>query len=175
MHRTRRGLVVPEGGEAGADDLLQVALACVDDVDDTLGVTEGRVVSDIVNKHGRMFQIGSQQRSAAQFRYAAELVRNGRVGQLKTVSIGLPGDPSGDEEPEAEAAERNYLDDLNPDSKRVIRAYVEPALAAATPEARFQFERLGYFVADLADHAPGRPVFNRAVSLKDSWGAGKGR
>jgi glutaminyl-tRNA synthetase len=81
---------------------------------------------------------------------------------------------AGDEEPEAEPAERNYLDDLNPDSKRVIRAYVEPALAAAAPESRVQFERLGYFVADLADHAPGRPVFNRSVTLKDSWGRSGG-
>jgi len=52
---------------------------------------------------------------------------------------------------------------------RVIRAFVEPALAAAAPETRFQFERHGYFVADLADHAPGRPVYNRAVPLKDPW------
>jgi len=81
---------------------------------------------------------------------------------------------AGDEEAEAEPAERNYLDDLNPESKRVIRARVEPALAAAAPEARFQFERHGYFVADLADHAPGRPVFNRAVTLKDSWGRSGG-
>jgi len=81
---------------------------------------------------------------------------------------------AGDEEADAEPAERNYLDDLNPESKRVIRAYVEPALAAAAPEARFQFERQGYFVADLADHAPGRPVFNRAVTLKDSWGRSGG-
>lgn len=81
---------------------------------------------------------------------------------------------AGDEEAEAEPAERNYLDDLNPESKRVIRARVEPALAAAAPEARFQFERHGYFVADLADHATGRPVFNRAVTLKDSWGRSGG-
>ena len=45
-------------------------------------------------------QIGSQQRSSPQFRYAAELVRNGRIGQLKTVYVGLPVDPSGEEEPE---------------------------------------------------------------------------
>ena len=81
---------------------------------------------------------------------------------------------AGDEDADAEPAERNYLDDLNPDSKRVIHAYVEPALAAARPEERFQFERHGYFVADLADHAPGRPVFNRAVTLKDSWGRAGG-
>jgi glutaminyl-tRNA synthetase len=46
---------------------------------------------------------------------------------------------------------------------------VEPALAQASAEARFQFERHGYFVADLADHAPGRPVFNRTVTLRDPW------
>jgi glutaminyl-tRNA synthetase len=71
-----------------------------------------------------------------------------------------------------EVAEHTYLHDLNPDSKRVISAFVEPALADAAPEERFQFERHGYFVADVADHAPGRPVFNRAVTLKDSWKQG---
>ena len=66
----------------------------------SLTISEGRLVSDIVQKSGVKFQIGSQQRSSEQFRYAAELVRNGRIGQLKTVSVGLPGDPSGNEEPE---------------------------------------------------------------------------
>ena len=76
---------------------------------------------------------------------------------------------AGDEDDDDEVAERNYLDDLNPGSKRVLAAFVEPALGAAAAEDRFQFERHGYFVADLSDHAPGRPVFNRAVTLKDSW------
>ncbi|HSV16895.1 MAG TPA: glutamine--tRNA ligase/YqeY domain fusion protein [Casimicrobiaceae bacterium] len=76
---------------------------------------------------------------------------------------------AGDDDEVADAAERSYLDDLNPASKRVITAYVEPALATAPAEERVQFERHGYFVADLIDHAPGRPVFNRAVTLKDSW------
>jgi len=66
----------------------------------SLTISEGRKVSDAVQKSGIVFQIGSQQRSSTQFRYAAELVRNGRIGKLKTVSVGLPGDPSGDEEPE---------------------------------------------------------------------------
>jgi predicted dehydrogenase len=66
----------------------------------SLTIDEGRIVSDIVQKSNIKFQIGSQQRSTEQFRYAAELVRNGRIGQLKTVYVGLPGDPSGDEEPE---------------------------------------------------------------------------
>ena len=47
---------------------------------------------------------------------------------------------------------------------------IEPALALAEPGARFQFERLGYFVADSKDHAPGAPVFNRTVTLRDTWG-----
>jgi predicted dehydrogenase len=66
----------------------------------SLTIAEGRALSNAVHASGRIFQIGSQQRSAPQFRYAAELVRNGRIGQLKTVQIGLPGDPSGDDEPE---------------------------------------------------------------------------
>jgi predicted dehydrogenase len=65
----------------------------------SLTIAEGRALSDAVHHSGRIFQIGSQQRSSPQFRYAAELVRNGRIGQLKTVEVGLPGDPSGDDEP----------------------------------------------------------------------------
>ena len=76
---------------------------------------------------------------------------------------------AGDDDDSADVPERNYLDDLNPDSKRVLRAFVEPSLAGAPRESRFQFERHGYFVADLADHSPDAPVFNRAVTLKDSW------
>ena len=71
-----------------------------------------------------------------------------------------------------EPMERNYLDDLNPHGKRVITAYVEPALAQAESESRFQFERHGYFIADPRDSKPGSPVFNRAVTLRDSWSKG---
>jgi glutaminyl-tRNA synthetase len=62
------------------------------------------------------------------------------------------------------------FEDLNPDSMRAITAQLEPALRDAKPEDRFQFERHGYFVADLRDSAPGAPRFNRAVTLRDSWG-----
>ena len=61
----------------------------------SLTIQEGRVISDVVQRSGVKFQIGSQQRSAEQFRYGAELVRNGRIGKLITVYVGLPGDPSG--------------------------------------------------------------------------------
>ena len=94
----------------------------------------------------------------------------------------LPGAPAGhaavvagEEDEEGDAGGRSYLDDLNPSSKRVIVAYVEPLLAGAPAESRFQFERVGYFVADRLEHAPGRPVFNRTVTLKDSWKPGGAR
>jgi predicted dehydrogenase len=66
----------------------------------SLTIAEGRALSDAVHRSGRIFQIGSQQRSSPQFRYAAELVRNGRIGQLRTVQVGLPGDPAGEVEPD---------------------------------------------------------------------------
>jgi glutaminyl-tRNA synthetase len=68
-----------------------------------------------------------------------------------------------------DAGERSYLDDLNPQAKQVVTAYVEPSLAEVAPETRYQFERHGYFVADLRDSRPGAAVFNRAVTLRDSW------
>jgi myo-inositol 2-dehydrogenase / D-chiro-inositol 1-dehydrogenase len=66
----------------------------------SLTVAAGRQMSDIVQRQGVILQVGTQQRSSEQFRYAAELVRNGRIGRLHTVKIGLPGDPSGPEAPE---------------------------------------------------------------------------
>jgi len=64
----------------------------------------------------------------------------------------------------------DFLDHLNSDSLSVVEAICEPSLATAQPEDRFQFERVGYFCADRYDHQPGtKLVFNRTVSLKDSW------
>ncbi|HJW25249.1 MAG TPA: glutamine--tRNA ligase/YqeY domain fusion protein [Rhodocyclaceae bacterium] len=68
------------------------------------------------------------------------------------------------------AGDRDFLDDINLDSKVSITAQLEPALKDAKPEDRFQFERHGYFVADRVDSKDGAPVFNRTVTLKDSWG-----
>ncbi|MES1924286.1 glutamine--tRNA ligase/YqeY domain fusion protein [Salinisphaera sp. T31B1] len=65
----------------------------------------------------------------------------------------------------------DFLDDLNPASLTVHRGcWIEPGLADVTPETRVQFERIGYFVTDRYDHAPGAPVFNRVVALRDTWG-----
>ena len=63
---------------------------------------------------------------------------------------------------------RDLFEDLAPDSLEVVRGLLEPSLAASAPGDRFQFERLGYFVAD-PDMREGRPVFNRTVTLRDSW------
>jgi glutaminyl-tRNA synthetase len=71
--------------------------------------------------------------------------------------------------------ERDFVEDLNPHSKKIIVAQLEPALANAAPEERFQFERHGYFVTDLRDSKHREPVFNRAVSLRDSWPAAAAR
>ena len=68
------------------------------------------------------------------------------------------------------AGGKDFIEALNPSAKRVIQAYVEPGAQAVLAEDRIQFERHGYFVADRVDSTPGRPVFNRIVSLRDSWG-----
>ena len=71
--------------------------------------------------------------------------------------------------PQPGAGDQDFRQDLNPQSRKVITAQLEPALKAAQPEERFQFERHGYFVADRVDSKSGAPVFNRAVTLSDSW------
>jgi predicted dehydrogenase len=78
-----------EAAMAGKDIYLQKPTS--------LTIQEGRILSDIVRSKGVILQMGTQQRSSAQFRVAAELVRNGRIGKIHTVKIGLPGDPPGPE------------------------------------------------------------------------------
>jgi glutaminyl-tRNA synthetase len=65
-------------------------------------------------------------------------------------------------------ADGDFLQHLNAASLEIVRARLEPSLAEARPTDRYQFERLGYFVLD-ADSQPARPVFNRTITLKDSW------
>ena len=69
-----------------------------------------------------------------------------------------------------EAGGKDFIENLNPNSLKVLNALVEPSLAAAKADDKFQFERHGYFVADRVDHAAGKLMFNLAVGLKDSWG-----
>ena len=63
----------------------------------------------------------------------------------------------------------NFLDALNPESMKVVTAYGEPTLSDAVPGEHYQFERVGYFTPDVYASKPGAPVFNRTVSLKDSF------
>ncbi|HLN95893.1 MAG TPA: glutamine--tRNA ligase/YqeY domain fusion protein [Flavobacterium sp.] len=72
-----------------------------------------------------------------------------------------------DEAPDSHK-ERNFLDFVNPESLKISTGFVEPSLADAQPEARFQFQRIGYFVVD-KDSQPGALVFNKTVGLKDTW------
>jgi glutaminyl-tRNA synthetase len=73
-------------------------------------------------------------------------------------------------DPHPDAGGKDFIEALNPNSLKVVTAYVEPSLAAAKPDEKFQFERHGYFVADRVDHLAGvKPVFNRVAGLKDSW------
>jgi predicted dehydrogenase len=93
-----------EAALAGKDIYLQKPAS--------LTIAEGRQMSDIVHRTGVIFQQGSQQRGTSpwpQFHRACELVRNGRVGELQKIEIGLPGDPGGDKEPKMPVPENlNY-------------------------------------------------------------------
>jgi glutaminyl-tRNA synthetase len=71
-------------------------------------------------------------------------------------------------DPHPDAGGKDYRAALDPASKRVVRAMLEPSLAHARPDDRFQFERHGYFVADRLDHRADRPVFNLSATLKDA-------
>jgi len=73
------------------------------------------------------------------------------------------------ESPEESPEGKTFLDNINPNSKTVLHAVVEPALAQIQPGSRVQFERNGYYFADEIDSKPGAPVFNRIVTLKDTW------
>src|SRR5665648_731800 len=92
-----------EAALAGKDVYLQKPTS--------LTIAEGRLLVDVVKRKGTILQVGTQQRAMSQFRIAAELVRNGRIGKLHTVKIGLPGDPAGPEAPEMRVHPQNSLTD----------------------------------------------------------------
>ncbi len=76
-------------------------------------------------------------------------------------------------DPDDDSDGKTYRDYLNPESKRIVRGWLEASLGDVAPETAFQFERLGYFIADRHDHAPGKPVYNRTVTLRDSYAKAK--
>ncbi len=141
--RLRYGFVVKcTGCDKDANGNV-VAVHC-DYLPDTKSGTPG---ADSVKVKGNIHWV------SARHAYAAEVRLYDRLFKVPN-----PGAGGGD-----------FLADINPDSKVVIQAQLEPALKEAKPEERFQFERHGYFVADRVDSRPAGPVFNRAVTLKDSW------
>jgi len=72
-------------------------------------------------------------------------------------------------DPDDSSDGKTYEDHLNANSLRVVTGYLEASIAQAAAETAVQFERLGFFVADSRDHVPGKPVFNRTVTLRDSF------
>jgi len=119
-----------------------------------------------VRQYDRLFAVPQPGRTAAISQAAPAHMQQAALSAAPaTAAVALD-----DDTPFDEPTERNYLDDLNRHSRLLVNAFVEPTLTHAPAEARYQFERHGYFVADLRDHRPGRPAFNRAVTLRDSWG-----
>jgi len=141
--RLRYGFVITCTGVDHAADGAITAVHC-DYLPETKSGTPG---SDSVKVKGNIHWV------SAAHAYAAEVRLYDRL-----FATAQPGAVSG-----------NFLDDLNPDSVTTITAQLEPALRDAGAENCFQFERHGYFVADRRDSQPGAPVFNRTVTLKDSW------
>jgi glutaminyl-tRNA synthetase len=137
--RLRYGFVIECTGYDAATDTVH----CTYDAETKSG-TPG---SDKVKVKGNIHWVSAQHSYAAEVRLYDRLFRAEHPG----------------------AGERDFLLDLNPDSVKTITAQLEPALKDAQPEERFQFERHGYFVADLRDSKAGAPVFNRAVTLRDAW------
>ena len=152
MARLRYGYVVKcIGCDKDADGKV-VAVHC-EYLPETKSGTPG---ADSVKVKGNLHWVSAAQSYAAEIRLYERLFK-----------VPAPGSRREGDAPELE---RDFLDDLNPDSVQTISAQLEPCLREAGPEERFQFERHGYFVADRVDSRPGAPVFNRAVTLKDSWG-----
>jgi glutaminyl-tRNA synthetase len=141
--RLKYGMVVEcTGCEKDADGRITAVLADV--VPDTKSGTPG---ADAVKVKGTITWVGVHDALAANFNLYDRLFT----------------------EPQPEAGGRDFREVLNPASKALAIGYVEPSLATAPAEQRFQFERHGYFVTDRIDHRVGAPVFNRITGLKDGW------
>jgi glutaminyl-tRNA synthetase len=151
MVRLRYGYVV-KCTDCEKDAAGNVTVVHCEYLPDTKSGTAG---SDSVKVKGNIHWVSAAHAYAAEVRLYDRLFKEAHPGTRRE------GDP--------EKLERNYLDDINPDSVRSITAQLELSLKDAKPEDRFQFERHGYFVADKRDSKTGTPVFNRTVTLRDAW------
>jgi glutaminyl-tRNA synthetase len=142
--RLKYGLVIEcTGCEKDANGVVTAVLASV--LPDTRSGTPG---ADTVKVKGTITWVGVHDALPAELRLYDRLFT----------------------EAQPDAGGRDFKAALNPNSKQVVTGFLEPSLANAKPDDKFQFERHGYFVADRVDHAAGKPVINRIAGLKDSWG-----
>ena len=123
-----------EAALAGKDIYLQKPTS--------LTIREGRQMADAVKQTGRILQLGSQQRSDVAFRLATELVRNGRIGKIKEIYIGLPEDPGGNEEPEMPVPANLNYDMWLGSTPKVY--YTENRVHPQTADARRRYARPGW-------------------------------
>jgi glutaminyl-tRNA synthetase len=155
MARLRYGYVVKcTGCEKDAEGRITAVLA--EYLPDTRSGTPG---ADSVKVKGNLHWVSVAHAYSAEVRLYDRLFAHPYPGARR----------EGEREGETEGPGHSFLEDINPASLTVITAQLEPALRDAAPEERFQFERHGYFVADRRDSRSGAPVFNRTVTLKDSW------
>lgn len=141
--RLKYGYVIEcTGCEKDSSGRVSAVLATV--VPDTKSGTPG---ADAVKVKGTITWVGTHEAVPAEFRLYDRLFTDAHP----------------------DASGKDFKAVLNPDSLRVVMGYVEPTLAAVNAGERFQFERHGYFCADIKDHTPERTVFNRIAGLKDSW------
>ncbi len=117
---------------------------------DTKSGTPG---SDAVKVKGNIHWVSAKHAYACEVRLYDRLFKEANPGSGKN----------------ADGSERDFLDDINPNSVQTITAQLELGLKDAKPSETFQFERHGYFVADRKDSVAGKPVFNRTVTLRDAW------
>jgi glutaminyl-tRNA synthetase len=142
--RLKAGYIVEcTGAEKDAAGHVTAVLASV--VPDTKSGTPG---ADAVKVKGTIGWVGAHEAMAAEVRLYERLFA----------------------EAQPDAGGRDFIEFLNPQSLRVVQGFVEPSLAGAPSDARWQFERHGYFVTDRVDHRADRPVFNKITGLKDSFG-----
>ncbi|HMT80689.1 MAG TPA: glutamine--tRNA ligase/YqeY domain fusion protein [Azonexus sp.] len=151
MARLRYGYVVECTGCDKDENGKVIAVHC-NYLPETKSGTPG---ADSVKVKGNLHWVSAAQSYQAEIRLYERLFKVAAPGARR--------------EGDAPDLDRDFLDDMNPDSARTITAQLEPCLRDAKPEERYQFERHGYFVADRVDSAAGAPVFNRVVTLKDSW------
>jgi predicted dehydrogenase len=123
-----------EAALAGKDIYLQKPAS--------LTIAEGRQMADVMQRTGRILQLGSQQRSDVQFRLACELIRNGRIGKIKEVLIGLPEDPSGNVELEMPVPGNLDYDKWLGSTPLVY--YTENRVHPQSPDIRKRYDRPGW-------------------------------